>query len=266
MTADHLAEGATAPAILNSINTLDAFARKLYRRARNASSNFETAAAVVRDLHTVLKHLKVEAEDPESLLNSNNTTVYVRQLTPIIEDTEFILKQLDTILERYFDGGSDGSVASGDGERRVLVNDSDKGWTMLDSLELEKIGLIRGKLASQKLSIHMFLDTIQLHNPSKSRQLVDTSSTDLDAIKDKVDAIASRICQRKNSGFSENGGEDQLWEQFRDALEGEGFSRDVLRKNQVSIHCLDSVSLRYQGEHDLTDCAGRPTSVYSSSR
>ncbi|KAI1277689.1 hypothetical protein F5Y07DRAFT_82830 [Xylaria sp. FL0933] len=219
-----------SPAILVPIDTLDAFARKLYRRARNAGASFEAVATVVRDLHTVLKHLKVEAEDPESLLNSENSTVYTRQLAPIIEDAEFTLKQLGTILEKYFDGGSSGSSVSGDGERHVAMNDSEKGWTMLDSLELEKVEIIRNKLAGQKLNIDMFLDTIQLHNPSKSRQLVDTTSTDLDAIKDKVDAIASRLCQREDSGFGED--EEQLWEQFRDALEEEGFSKDVLRKNQ----------------------------------
>ncbi|KAI3320433.1 hypothetical protein HD806DRAFT_232450 [Xylariaceae sp. AK1471] len=221
---------AASPAMLAAIDTLDAFARKLYRRARSAGSNFENVAAVVRDLHTVLKHLKVEAEDPESLLNCNNSAVYIRQLTPITEDAEFTLKQLDTILEKYLNSGPVGSGMGSEGERRVLVNDSDKGWTMLDTVELEKIDLIRGKLTNQKLNIDMFLDTVQLHNPSKSRQMVDTTSTDLDAIKDKVDVIASRICQRKESGLGED--EDQLWEQFRDALEEEGFSKDVLRKNQ----------------------------------
>ncbi|KAI0554346.1 hypothetical protein F4679DRAFT_354222 [Xylaria curta] len=219
-----------SPPILAPIDALDAFARKLYRRARNAGSNFENVAIVVRDLHTVLKHLKVEAEDPESLLNCDNSAVYIRQLTPIIEDGEFTLKQLDATLEKYFDGSSDGSGISGDSERHVHVNDSERGWMMLDSLELEKIDLIRSKLANQKLNIDMFLNTVQLHNPSKSRQPVDVTSTDLDAIKDKVDAIASRLCQRKDSGFGEN--DDQLWEQFRDALEEEGFSKDVLRNNQ----------------------------------
>ncbi|KAI0103829.1 hypothetical protein GGR51DRAFT_243619 [Nemania sp. FL0031] len=248
-------ERAAAPAIVASIDSLDAFSRKLYRRARNASSNFENAATVVRDLHTVLKHLKVEAEDPESLLNGDSSALYMRQLTPIIEDTEFAFKQLDTILEKYFDGGSDTSGISGVSEHRVLVNDSDKGWTMLDSVELEKIDLIRGKLASQKLNIHMFLDTIQLHNPSKSRQLVDTNSTDLEAIKDKVDVIASRICQRQNSGFSESE-DDQLWEQFRDALEDDGFSKDVLRKNQDVLRAY----IR-QVDEQYTAFGGRTPSV-----
>ncbi|KAI0432202.1 hypothetical protein F5Y09DRAFT_339865 [Xylaria sp. FL1042] len=251
MTAYHVEDEIkpASPAILVSIDTLDAFARKLYRRARNAGASFEAVSTVVRDLHTVLKHLKVEAEDPESLLNSENSTVYTRQLAPIIEDAEFTLKQLDTILEKYFDGSSSGSSTSGDGERLVAVNESEKGWTMLDSLELDKVEIIRNKLAGQKLNIDMFLDTVQLHNPSKSRQLVDTTSTDLDAIKDKVDAIASRLCQREDSGFGED--EDQLWEQFRDALEEDGFSKDVLRKNQdvlrAYIRQLDEQITAYGG-------------------
>ncbi|KAI8626072.1 hypothetical protein F5Y19DRAFT_231570 [Xylariaceae sp. FL1651] len=240
---------ATSPAVLAAIDNVDIFARKLYRRARNAGSDFENVAVVVRGLHTVLKHLKVEAEDAESLLNSDSSTVYTRQLTPIIEDAEFTLKQLDTILEKYFGGSSNGPGIGNDGERRVRMNDSDKGWTMLDSGEIEKIELIRTKLANQKLNIDMFLDTVQLHNPSKSHRMVDTTSTDLDVIKDKVDSIASRLCQRKDSGFRDN--DDQLWEQFRDALEEEGFSKDVLRKNQdvlrAYIRQLDEQTTAFGG-------------------
>ncbi|CAJ2506714.1 Uu.00g079000.m01.CDS01 [Anthostomella pinea] len=224
---------------VENIDNVDAFARKLYRRARSAGPDFEEIAAVVRGLHTVLKHLKVEAEDPESLLNadgSNSTSVYVRQLTPIIEDSDFALKQLDTILGRYYARGAaiNGNASVGsDGESGVgkAINDGDKGWVLLESRERDMIELIRTKLANQKLNIDMFLDTVQLHNPAKSRQMVDTTSANLDSIKDKVDAIASRLLQRKDSNLvSEN--EDELWEQFRDALEADGFSRDVLRKNQ----------------------------------
>jgi hypothetical protein len=261
-TYQHESEAkAASPAILVTIDTLDAFARRLYRRARSAGSSFESVAAIVRDLHTVLKHLKVEAEDPESLLNSDNSAVYIRQLTPITEDTDFTLKQLDTILEKFLNSGPLGSAISGEGEPGVLVNDSDKGWTMLDTVELEKIDLIHGKLTNEKLNLDMFLDTVQLHNPSKSRQIVDTTSTDLEAIKDKVDTIASRIYQRKQSGLGEN--EDQLWEQFRDALEEEGFSKDVLRKNQVS---LSSFSSPIDVNNHLTTWPGCFTSIHPSSR
>ncbi|KAI1409453.1 hypothetical protein F5Y13DRAFT_203366 [Hypoxylon sp. FL1857] len=211
------------------IEQVDAFARKLYKRARAASPELDEIATTVRNLHTVLKHLKFEAEDPESMLCADGSAVYARQLKPILEDSEFALKQLETILEKKHIG-ADGPDGAGAGARM----DGEKGWTMLESRERDMIDLIRTKLANQKLSIDMFLDTIQLHNPSKSRQMVDTSSANLDSIKDKVDAIASRICQRKNSNLTD-GNEEDLWEKFRDELERAGFSRDVLRKNQDVI-------------------------------
>lgn len=203
------------------IERVDAFARKLYKRARAAGPDLDEISTAVRSLHTVLKHLKFETEDPDSLLCVDGSAVYARQLTPILEDSEFALKQLDTILEKKY-GGGDGSMQM----------DGEKGWTMLESREKEMISVARSKLANQKLNIDMFLDTIQLHNPSKSRRMVDTNSADLDSIKDKVDVIAARICQRKNSNLADEN-EEEVWERFRDGLESAGFSREVLRKNQV---------------------------------
>ncbi|KAI0880739.1 uncharacterized protein GGS22DRAFT_79435 [Annulohypoxylon maeteangense] len=208
------------------IERVDAFARKLYKRARAAGPDLDEISTAVRGLHTVLKHLKFETEDPESLLCADDgSAVYARQLTPILEDSEFALKQLDTILEKKAGGGG------GDGKMRM---DGEKGWTMLERREKDMIGVIGSKLANQKLNIDMFLDTIQLHNPSKSRRMVDTNSADLDSIKDKVDVIATRICQRKNSNLADEN-EEELWERFRDGLESAGFSREVLRKNQDVI-------------------------------
>ncbi|OTA62091.1 hypothetical protein K449DRAFT_434436 [Hypoxylon sp. EC38] len=223
------APGTPARILPADIEQVDAFARKLYKRARAAGPELDEIATTVRNLHTVLKHLKFEAEDPESMLCADGSAVYVRQLTPILEDSEFALKQLETILEKKHVGG-DGLDGVGGGARM----DGEKGWTMLDSRERDMVDLLRAKLANQKLNIDMFLDTIQLYNPSKSRQMVDTSDANLDSIKDKVDAIASRICQRKNSNLTD-GDEEELWEKFRDELERAGFSRDVLRKNQDVI-------------------------------
>lgn len=228
MTTNNQSNAPTSTARVSSadIERVDAFARKLYKRARAADPDLDEIATTVRSLHTVLKHLKFEAEDPESLLSVDDSAVYARQLTPILEDSEFALKQLDTILEKKYGG----SGSEGDGAARM---DGEKGWMMLESRDRDMIDLIRTKLGNQKLSIDMFLDTIQLHNPSKSRRMVDTSSAGLESIKDKVDAIATRICQRKTPNLVD-GNEEELWARFRDELEREGFSRDVLRKNQVS--------------------------------
>ncbi|KAK8108801.1 hypothetical protein PG984_014602, partial [Apiospora sp. TS-2023a] len=201
------------------IDKVDAFARQLFRRTRNAGIDFSDVSMIVYGLHTVLKHLKAEAEDPDSLLNSGNKSRYIRQLTPILEDSEFTLQQLDTILERC---SSNGSGSEGDGRDAPSLN----------GFERDKIALIRTKLANQRLNIDMFLDTVQLHNPARSHPAVDTSSANLDSIKDKVDVIAARIFQRESSNASAGVVDDDLWRQFRDELAKEGFSKDVLRKNQ----------------------------------
>lgn len=202
------------------IDKVDAFARQLFRRTRNAGIDFSDVSMIVYGLHTVLKHLKAEAEDPDSLLNSGDKSRYIRQLTPILEDCEFTLQQLDTILERC--GGS-GSGSEGDGRNASSLN----------GFERDKIALIRTKLANQRLNIDMFLDTVQLHNPARSHPAVDTSNANLDSIKDKVDVIAARIFQRESSNASAGVVDDDLWRQFRNELEQEGFSKDVLRRNQV---------------------------------
>ncbi|KAI8960421.1 hypothetical protein F5Y11DRAFT_330191 [Daldinia sp. FL1419] len=245
--------GATSMRILPaSIEQVDVFARKLYKRAR-ISPELDEIANAVRSLHAVLKHLKIEAEDPGSLLNIENSAVYARQLTPILEDSEFALKQLDTIFDKKYGRAYDG--VGGDGVGRGMQMDGEKGWTILDNRERDMINLIHTKLTNQKLNIDMFLDTIQLHNPSKSRRVVDTSSADLDSIKDKVDVIASRICQRTNSNLSD-GNEEERWEQFRDELEQAGFSKDVLRKNQDVIRAY----IR-QLDNQLSANGGRTPSV-----
>ena len=98
-----------------NIEQVDVLARKLYKRAR-ISPELDGIANVVRSLHTALKHLKFETEDPESLLNIDNSAVYARQLTPILEDSEFALKQLDTIFDKKYGKINDGD--SGDGASR----------------------------------------------------------------------------------------------------------------------------------------------------
>jgi hypothetical protein len=216
----------------SSIESVDAFARQLYRRARAAGHDFTDITTVVRGLHTVLKHLRAEAEDPDSLLNSkpygdNQNSLYARQLMPIIEDCDFTLKQLETILQKY--GGSFSSGDSADDEHSGRNGRRNK---EVEAREKDMIALIRTKLANQKTNIDIFLDTVQLHNPVKARQpLQNTDTQQLNEIKDKVDTIATRLFRRRGSRDTED--EEELWQQFRTELEREGFSSDVLRSNKV---------------------------------
>ncbi len=60
----------SSTSLASSIEQLDAVARQLYARARGAGSEFKDVATVTQSLRTILKHLRAEAEDPDSLLNA----------------------------------------------------------------------------------------------------------------------------------------------------------------------------------------------------
>lgn len=230
-----------------SISALAATARNLFRRAKISGPDFAAVAAVVRSLHTVIKHLRAEAEDPDSLLNSTQqqSSVYARQLTPIVEDTDFTLKQLDTILEKY--GAYPSDYNNDDGE---TVRRGDRGANgRIEDRERDMLQLIRTKLANQKTHIDIFLDTVQLHNPANrpTMKLANTDDKQQNSIKDKVDIVAQRLFQRRAraraAGDVAEESEEEMWQQFWTELVKEGFSSDVLRKHKVSLVLISCVEV-----------------------
>lgn len=244
---------------VSSISAAAATARNLYRRAKVSGPDFAEISSVVRPLHAVLKHLRAEAEDPDSLLNASGqeSSVYARQLTPIVEDTDFTLKQLDTILEKY--GSSPGDHDDLENGRRDGGNSSGK---RMEDRERDMIALIRTKLANQKTNIDIFLDTVQLHNPTRQHRPVDLERTDdkqMNAIKDKVDIVAARLFQRRAraraSGDAAEESEEEMWQQFWAELVKEGFSSDVLRKHKEVLRAY----IRELDSNGLLD--GNPPSV-----
>jgi len=195
--------------VASQLDGVDAFARDLYHRSKTAGPDFDTATTAVRRLHSVLKHVKAEIEDAESFINaSERSTLYQRKLTRIVEDCEFTLQSLEAILDKNRDGN-----AVDDDTRR-------------------KVSTIASQLAEDKIAIDDFLDTVQL--PSKPQKAVDTHNGSVDVIKEKVDAIAARLCRPRNGDSSnDNHDDDTRWHEFQEELEKEGFSKDVLEKNKV---------------------------------
>ncbi|KAH7140816.1 hypothetical protein EDB81DRAFT_65298 [Dactylonectria macrodidyma] len=193
------------------IDAVDAFARTLYLRAKQSGLAFADAASSVRQLHLALRHLRVEAADPDSPLRTGQaSSVFARRLRPMVEDCDFTLAQLESVLDRHGDGRPSGD------ER---VRD-------------EKLAVIRSRLMSDKTNVDMFLDTVQLQNPAnKPRQVVDNRQPGLEDIKDKVDQIANRLFQKRDfNSFTED--EDSLWLEFKAELEKEGFAPHVLLRHK----------------------------------
>lgn len=193
------------------IPTLTTTALRLWARAK---TSLPPLAPPTRALSTALKHLKFEAADPDSVLNSPRAPAYLRQLVPVVEDCDFALRQVEAVLEKHERG------ALGDEERDGVV------------------GAVERRLESVKVGVGLFLDTVQLQSSERSAGQVGGSGGEeggrnLDAIKDKVDAIAKKIFARRDSGLGDDEDEDALWERFRDELVREGFAPEVLWKHKV---------------------------------
>jgi hypothetical protein len=211
----------------DAIAAVGSVALQLYRRAKTSGPEFDDVAAEARSLYTELRHLRIEAEDPNSVLIKDKA-VFAQPLAQLVENSEFTLQEVEALLEKY--GNNTGSAADHGGEqgdrRRSALPDS-------DSKKRPMIARVLDKLARCKGDIDDFLTNVQLHTPTQTRHALNqTNAEQLDAIKDKVDAIAMRIHNRRRAA-DYPGDEEEIWVQFRTELEHEGFSKEVLRKNQV---------------------------------
>ncbi|KAK4187156.1 hypothetical protein QBC35DRAFT_241052 [Podospora australis] len=244
-----------------SIESVDALVRQLYGRARTAGPDFAQLSKAVRGLQTVLKHLHAEVRDPDSLLNQPGPSshegqygLFVKQLTVLVEGSDYVLKQVKAVLERY--GGSSVGHVIGSGryarqEGYTTEEDEDEG----PATKARLIELTRKKLVSQKTEVNLFLDTVQLNNPSKShRALQITNNPKADMIKDKVDAIALRLFREKGSPTGEV--EEELWQEFKAELEKEGFDPKVLGDNKEVLRAF----IRELESHEVLE-NGAPPSV-----
>ena len=188
--------------------------KSLYRECRAAGGEYDEISHEVRSLHTVLRHLKYEAEAPKSPLNRDRA-IWTHQLAPTIAGCDSTLKQLSALVLKY--GSKRG--ASSSGKHKVGSN------------EMDQLGAIRVKVISLKRALTAFLDLIQLP-PSTMASNLDNTDGQLDALLDKVDAIAARLGQRHEDGNRE------AWKQFRRELIAEGFSSDVLQQNEVRYYTI----------------------------
>ncbi|KAL2182036.1 uncharacterized protein P884DRAFT_188877 [Thermothelomyces heterothallicus CBS 202.75] len=233
-----------------SIESVGAFARQLRRRARDAGTDFVDLAIAIHNLKNALKHLEAEARDYDSPLYSQadpatssgtQNSAYSRQLRSLVEDSDFALKQVDTVLGTH-----------GEGPRTSAVGRNlDRGET------IRKIDLIRGDIVSQCMKIDIFLDTVQLHSGTKLRpRLADVDRRQMEVIKNKVDAIANRLFQERNDYSPVEADEEELWRSFKKELEREGFSPEVLQNNKEVLRAY----IRELESHQLPG-DGTPPSV-----
>lgn len=219
------------PNDIPSIESVDAFAKQLYRRTRAAGSDFAHLATAIRSLHAALRHLHAEVQDPDSPLHQSESPtggrrngVFARQLASLAEDSDFTLRQVNTVLDKHIDNAGTSRDPKNGAARRGP-----------DPVEMSrKIDLIQGNVLAQKMKVDIFLDTVQLHSSAKTHQLLDgANSQRLDMIKNKVDTIANRLFRTKKSELPVEEDDQDLWQRFKAELEHEGFSSEVLHRNKV---------------------------------
>ena len=217
-----------------NIELVDAFARQLYRKARAAGPELDELATAIRSLHMALKHLRDETREPGSPLfqcdndqNNEKSTVYSRRLVCLAEDSDFVLKKADTILEKYQENlGPSKDIVNSDAQR-----DPDP------AEKVQELRLARDSLMSQKMKVDIFLETVLLHHPAKSRRTVDESEDQqLDLIIDKVNEYFSRSRLSPNSVASMQEDTEEIWRKIKLELELKGVSADTVCKSQVCDH------------------------------
>ncbi|OPB40859.1 hypothetical protein A0O28_0009400 [Trichoderma guizhouense] len=193
--------------VVQHIDAVDAFARTLYVRTTQSTvpSLSGDASQAVHNLHNALRDLRVEAAEPDSRLNSPDSSTYLKQLKSIVKDSQTTLKQLELVLDLNSRGG--GPYADG---------------------AAESINAVQVKLVHQKTVIDAFLDLLQSRDASPTRRR--RRGPGLEAIKDKVDAIGRRLFRRDSN--KTNSGDDKLWKKFKAELVKEGFSSKVLDEHE----------------------------------
>lgn len=188
--------------ILELIDTVDTLARKVYLHTKaviNGESNrvLESSSVTTRRFHLALRHLRVEIADPDSALHLAEYVRRKNRVEVLLKDSESLLGQIDTALAGTQD----------------WVSGEFSEWS--------------SQLEEHTRNINRFLDTIQLASqPKRHAPIVEDNQLSLENIKDKVDAILSRMYARDKHSVGR-------WQEFKFELEKEGFSAKVLQKHEV---------------------------------
>ncbi|KAK3374799.1 hypothetical protein B0H63DRAFT_256458 [Podospora didyma] len=249
-----------------SIESLDAFARQLGQRAHDAGSDFYPLRSALHGLQMALEDLNVEDQDPESLLNQSSpanldrrNSVYARELASLVEESDFTLKKVTTILSKY--GNAAESPVDVSGVFGTRLGPSRRGLDLQD--KNTKIELILKDVTSQKVKIDTFLDTLDMHNPIKTQAgaLVHADDGKLAFVMSKMDAIAPRLFSNESPT---GGSKVDLWYDFGAEMEKEGVSRDFINKHK-EVLWTHIQELKSQGRQEKAELPLSPQALKRAS-
>ncbi|KAG5755336.1 hypothetical protein H9Q70_002012 [Fusarium xylarioides] len=192
---------------LAQIDAIRELVQSSYRRIGTYGPEFASVATKLYKLEMTLRRLRDEVAEEQEELPEHIQQSYTSHLHSLIEDWDFAMKRVSSLLDTYHD--EEISLA---GEEASM------------SGELKPIEPV---LAGKRMAIELLLDSIRLQKP----QIHDQHQSDLEEIKDKVDHIAAHLFAHLNAG-SFSGENDHFWRHFQLLLEKEGFSSQVLSKKK----------------------------------
>ncbi|SCN88551.1 uncharacterized protein FFB20_08331 [Fusarium fujikuroi] len=192
---------------LAQIDAIRELVQASYRRVGAYGPDFANVATKLYKLEMTLRRLRDEVAEEQEELPVHIQQSYTNHLHSLVEDWDFAMKRVNSLLDTYRD--EEISLAGEEGSK---------------SGELKPIEPV---LAGKRIAIELLLDSIQLQKP----QIYDQHQSDLEEIKDKVDHIAAHLFAHWNAE-SFSGGNDELWRHFQLLLEKEGFSSQILSKKK----------------------------------
>ncbi|ATY61730.1 hypothetical protein A9K55_007033 [Cordyceps militaris] len=192
------------------IDEVDAIARALYQRTKQvAPPTLDHATLALRQMHISLRHLRAEAADPLSVLNTSDASsvdFYAAELEPITDHCEFALRQLEKVLDR-FDAAD---------HKEALT---------------DRIAAVTTIVAEKEADLAFFLNTVQAR-PATVAAVPEQVSL-LDEMKQDIDLVATKIFSRRSGVHDAD--PEALWYEFKAELERQDFSSKELETHKVPV-------------------------------
>lgn len=142
-------------------------AHRTFRNCQQAGAEYLEIASEVRCLHSVLRILRAEAQNPESKIFRQDATA-TAQLVEVVDGCKVVLGSLDVLLSKY-EGLKDNQAGVGQKLRQRFGFGS----------KIADLGIIRGKIIMYTSTLSVLIDTMQLQGTERIETKVDGGFADV---------------------------------------------------------------------------------------
>lgn len=196
--------------IASELESLLRLARPLYSKCRDANESYRDIGREVYSVHKLLRHLKADL-DEQTLLDD--------EILPLLAECRSTLSTLDGLVKEYY-----------------AKNKSNTERLRLRNSDLDQLGSLRVKLVNHQMGLRTLLDKAELDRARASNENGSSQrDKELEALYDKVDAIAARLAQRAGSTVTLEDDGEEIWKQFQRELDSEGVPDAIFAKYKSQL-------------------------------